>query len=295
MYGVNNVIASDLGDNHTNDINYTQLDVSNRQALHKIVKQYDITQIYHLAAVLSANGENHPIRTWDINCNTILNVLEVAKENKLNKIFFPSSIAVFGSNVLKINTPQEILLNPQTAYGISKVAGENWALYYHKKYGLDVRSLRYPGLIGYQSLPGGGTTDYAVDIYHKAVKQEVFTCYLKPDTKMPMMFIDDAVRATLELMEAPKKNITIRTSYNLQGVSFSPSQVTASIKKYYPNFQITYNPDHRQKIADSWPISLNDTQARAHWNWNPNYTLEDITIEMIHQLEKQYQSEIENI
>lgn len=295
LFGEDCVIASDLRDFNKNDLPYVQLDVSDRGALHKIVTEYEITQIYHLAAVLSANGEKQPLLTWDINCSTFLNVLEVAKENKLKKVFFPSSIAVFGTNVPKTNTPQDVVLNPHTVYGISKAAGENWSKYYFDKFGLDVRSLRYPGLIGYQSLPGGGTTDYAVDIYHKAVRQEAFTCYLGPNTRLPMMFMADAVRATLELMEAPKEKISIRTSYNLQGISFSPSEVAESIKGHYPNFQIAYVPDHRQKIADSWPSSLNDTHARNDWNWSPRYSLNYITSEMIRQIEKQNQLELKKI
>ncbi|MCG2462287.1 NAD-dependent epimerase/dehydratase family protein [Flavobacteriaceae bacterium F89] len=292
MFGMDSIIASDLRECNGSDILYVQLDVADRAALQKIVDEYAVTQIYHLAAVLSANGEKQPLRTWDVNCNTFLNVLEVAKVNKLKRVFFPSSIAVFGTNVPKMNTPQAIALNPRTVYGISKVAGENWSQYYYDKFGLDVRSIRYPGLIGHQSLPGGGTTDYAVDIYHKAVRQETFNCYLRPDTHLPMMFITDAVRATLELMEAPKDNITIRTSYNLQGVSFSPEEIAESIKVHYPNFQILYSPDHRQEIADSWPKSLNDSDARADWKWAPQYGLQDITMEMISEIEKKKQLEL---
>ena len=224
---------------------------------------------------------------------TLFNVLEVSRLHKVKKVFFPSSIAVFGDNIDRVNTPQSSNLTPSTVYGMSKVAGENWGHYYFEKYGLDVRSIRYPGVIGYQSLPGGGTTDYAVDIYHKAVKNEPFECFLSASTMLPMIYMDDAIRATIEIMEAPIENITIRTSYNIVGASFNPEQIKTSIQKIYPEFQVTYKPDFRQKIAETWPMSINDSTAKNDWNWKPQYALEDITKDMIKTLKLKYS--IENI
>lgn len=287
-FGTHSVIASDIFDKPNNHDIFEQLDVTDKAALIRIVQKYKITQIYHLAAILSAKGENNPLQTWDINLKTLHNVLEVAVQYKLNKVFFPSSIAVFGNSAPKNNTPQNTYLDPSTVYGISKAAGENWAQYYYFKYGLDVRSIRYPGVIGYQSLPGGGTTDYAVEIYHKAVKNEPFKCYLSADTSLPMIFMDDAVRATLELMEAPKEHIKTRTSYNLRGLSFSPSEVVDSIKKWYPDFKVCYEPDFRQEIAKHWPSSIDDKQAQEDWAWKPSYNLDDISAEMISQLKVKY-------
>jgi threonine 3-dehydrogenase len=287
-FGVEAVIASDLRLIENYQGIFELLDATDPQALETIVTKHKITQIYHLAAILSAKGEQNPLQTWDINLKTLFNVLEVSVKYKIDKVFFPSSIAVFGDMASKVNTAQDDFLNPSTVYGMSKAAGENWAQYYFLKYDLDVRSLRYPGVIGYQSLPGGGTTDYAVEIYHKAVKQEPFECYLKDDAKLPMIFMEDTIRATIELMDAPKEAIKIRTSYNLQGISFTPQDIVTSIKKWYPDFQITYNPDFRQKIAENWPSSINDTSARNDWGWKPKYNLDAITEEMIHQLKKKY-------
>ncbi|MEE9364616.1 MAG: NAD-dependent epimerase/dehydratase family protein [Cellulophaga sp.] len=287
-FGDDSVIATDLYAKQNPKGIFEQLDATNLEAMTNIVKKYGITQIYHLAAILSAKGEDNPLGTWEINLKTLHNVLEVAVKSKVSKVFFPSSIAVFGVSAPKENTPQDAFLDPTTVYGISKAAGENWAQYYFLKYGLDVRSLRYPGVIGHQSLPGGGTTDYAVEIYHKAINKESFECYLSENTKLPMIFMDDAVRATIELMDAPKEQIKIRTSYNLEGVSFSPKQIATSIRKSYPDFQITYAPDFRQEIANNWPSSIDDTAARKDWGWKPNYLLDDISEEMITQLKKQY-------
>ena len=292
-YGINNVIASDLRANMYFNGCFETIDATNFEALQTVVIKYNITQIYHLAAILSANGEKAPLNTWDINMKTLFNVLEVSRLNKVKKVFFPSSIAVFGDNIERINTPQSSNLTPSTVYGMSKVAGENWANYYFEKYGLDVRSIRYPGVIGYQSLPGGGTTDYAVDIYHKAVKNEKFECFLSASTMLPMIYMDDAIRATIEIMEAPIENITVRTSYNIAGSSFNPEQIVASIQKIYPEFQVTYNPDFRQNIAATWPMSINDSAANTDWNWKPKYALEDITKDMIKNLKLKYS--VENI
>lgn len=290
-WGVDNVIASDLRVNNEFKGYFETLDATDFDALKEIVLKHQITQIYHLAAILSANGEKFPLNTWDINMKTLFNVLEVSRIQNVNKIFFPSSIAVFGNNVQRVNTPQASNLTPSTVYGISKVAGENWSNYYYKKYGLDVRSIRYPGVIGYQSLPGGGTTDYAVDIFHKAINNETYECFLNASTMLPMIYMNDAIRATIELMDAPKEKITIRTSYNIAGMSFNPEELFNTIQKEYPNFQIHYNPDFRQQIANSWPMSIDDTDARNDWGWNPHFDLEKMTDEMLKNLKIKYLQE----
>ena len=284
IFGVYNVIASDLYEKTGSEENFTRLDATDFKAIEEVVVAKKVTQIYHLAAILSAKGEQNPLGTWDLNMKTFFNVLEVSRLHKVNKVFFPSSVAVFGNNVDKENTLQSSNLTPSTVYGISKAAGENWGNYYFEKYGLDVRSLRYPGVVGYQSLPGGGTTDYAVDIYHKAVNNEVFECFLKASTTLPMIYMDDAIRATIELMEADREKITVRTSYNLSGMSFNPEQMVLSIKKHYPDLKIVYTPDFRQAIADSWPKCINDTAARNDWNWKPEYDLDQMTKVMIENL-----------
>ena len=286
-WGKNTIIASDLRPQSDFNGHFLQLDATDFAALEEVIITHEIQEIYHLAAILSANGEKQPLLTWDINMKSLFNVLEVSRLHSVKKIFYPSSIAVFGESVDKINTPQSPNLTPLTVYGISKVAGENWVNYYYEKYGLDIRSLRYPGVIGYQSLPGGGTTDYAVDIYHKAVKNEPFECFLSASTMLPMIFMDDAIRATIELMDAPKENIKVRTSYNLAGMSFTPQQVYNSIKKTYPDFKINYNPDFRQEIANSWPDSIDDTSARNEWNWKPAFDLDMMSKIMIEKLKEQ--------
>ncbi|QOD62340.1 NAD-dependent epimerase/dehydratase family protein [Polaribacter haliotis] len=287
-FGEQNVIATDLFEKPNFIGHFEQLDATNYKAMEKIVTKNKITQIYHLAAILSAKGEENPLRTWDINMKSLFNVLEISRLNGVDKVFYPSSIAVFGDKIERENTPQNPNLTPTTVYGISKSSGENWGNYYFEKYGLDVRSLRYPGVIGYQSLPGGGTTDYAVDIYHKAVKKEKFSCFLEEDTILPMIFMEDAIRATLELMDAPKERISIRTSYNLAGMSFNPKEIFEAIKKIYPDFEISYKPDFRQKIASSWPQSINDTNARVDWGWKPVYNLNTMSKIMIQKLEEKY-------
>ncbi|NUQ26345.1 MAG: NAD-dependent epimerase/dehydratase family protein [Saprospiraceae bacterium] len=287
VYGENNVIASDLRPPAEDQGLFEILDVLDGARLLDIVQRYKVSQIYHLAAILSAKGEQDPKRAWEINMSSLFNVLEIAKDYKL-RVFFPSSIAVYGAHTPREHTPQFTIREPSTVYGISKVAGENWCNYYYMRYCLDVRSIRYPGIIGYQSLPGGGTTDYAVDIYHKAVLGQPFECFLSADTMLPMLYMDDAIRATLELMFTNPDKIQVRTSYNLAGMSFTPAEIAASIQKHIPDFSISYNPDFRQAIADSWPQSIDDSKAREEWGWKPNFDLEGMTEDMLMHLRAQY-------
>ena len=240
--------------------------------------------MYHLAAILSAKGEQNPKHAWDLNMNALLNVLDAAVEFKLNKVYWPSSIAVFGPTTPKENTPQQPIAEPTTVYGIRKLAGERWCAWHHAKHGVDVRSLRYPGLIGYKTKAGGGTTDYAVDIFFKAANHEPFSCFLKPGTFLPMMYMDDAVNATLQLMEAPAEKITIRSSYNISAMSFSPEDIAGEIKKILPGFSIDYKPDHRQAIAESWPHSIDDSIARRDWGWKPAFDLKRMTEHILSKL-----------
>ena len=288
MYGDNHVVASDLKPLEEQSGPTEILNALDGEALEAVVKKWRINQIYHLAAILSATGEKDPLRAWNINMNSLFNVLEIARQRSLNKVYFPSSIAVFGHEAAHQNTPQYEVLIPETVYGISKVAGENWANYYYRRYGVDVRSIRYPGIIGYQSMPGGGTTDYAVDIYHYAIQQKPFECFLRADTSLPMLYMPDAIRGTLELMEAPANRLSVRTSYNLAGMSFTPEEVAQSIRKMMPHFKITYKPDFRQAIADSWPASIDDSAARHDWNWRPEYDLDAMTKDMLHHLAMKY-------
>ncbi|WP_298238135.1 NAD-dependent epimerase/dehydratase family protein [uncultured Algibacter sp.] len=287
-YGLDNVLASDVAKKEGFNGLFEIINATDLERIREVVKKYNVTQVYHLAAILSAKGEANPLLSWDINTKTFLNVLEVSRAENVKKVFYPSSIAVFGNNAPKLKTPNNTSLNPETVYGISKVDGENWAKYYFDKYDLDVRSLRFPGVIGYQSLPGGGTTDYAVDIYHKAVLGENFDCFLNEDTILPMIFMDDAIDATLKLMEAPKKAIKTRTSYNISGVSFSPLDIELEIRKYYPEFKVNFKPDFRQKIAESWPKTIDDSEAQNDWNWKPSFNVSTITEIMIQKLKEQY-------
>jgi nucleoside-diphosphate-sugar epimerase len=287
IYGSTNVIASDIQAPRKEPLPnepFEQLDVMNAEKLAKIVDQYNITEIYMLAAILSAKGEQNPKFAWELNMQSLLNVLEVAKDKKLSKIYWPSSIAVFGPKSPVNNTPQDCIMDPNTVYGISKLAGERWCAYYHEKYGVDVRSLRYPGLIGYKSLPGGGTTDYAVDIFHKALNGEDFECYLREDSYLPMMYMPDAIKATIDLMQAPAENISIRSSYNLGALSFTPKDLYEVIKKHHPDFKISYSVDYRQKIADTWPNSIDDSHAQKDWKWQPRFTLEDMVEDILEKL-----------
>lgn len=291
LYGQDNVIASDIRKLDHQEGIFELLDVMDTNKLAEVVDKYQINQIYHLAAILSAKGETMPMVAWNFNMTSFFNVVEISKSKGIDKIFFPSSIAAFGPTTPRNNTPQETIMIPETVYGISKSCAEDWCNYFWLKNKLDIRSIRYPGIIGYQSLPGGGTTDYAVDIYHKAVKGEAFNCFLKADTRLPMIYMEDAIRATIQLMESPIEKVKVRTSYNLAAMSFTPAEITESIQKFYPSFQVSYNPDFRQGIAESWPASIDDSVARTDWDWKPKYDLESMTKDMIHNLQLIYKIE----
>jgi nucleoside-diphosphate-sugar epimerase len=287
IYGNANVVASDLREQNPlleGTGPYVSLDVMNKEMLHVQVIRQNITQIYLLAAILSATGEKNPGLAWHLNMQGLLNVLDIAREEKLQKIYWPSSIAVFGPTSPKKNCPQQTIIEPTTVYGISKYAGEFWCNYFNYRFGVDVRSLRYPGLISYKSAPGGGTTDYAIEIFHDALEEKKYDCFLNEDTYLPMMYMPDAIRATIELMEAPANKISVRTSYNLSGMSFSPKEIAAEIKKHIPQFTISYKPDYRQAIADSWPQSIDDSVARKDWGWKEEYGLTAMTKDMIENL-----------
>jgi len=287
MYGNANVVASDLREE--NDLlkgtgPYVSLDVMNKEMLHVQVIRQNITQVYLLAAILSATGEKNPHLAWSLNMQSLLNVLDIAKEENLHKVYWPSSIAVFGPTSPKKNCPQQTIIEPTTGYGISKYAGEFWCNYFYHRYKVDVRSLRYPGLISYKSEPGGGTTDYAVDIFYKAKREKKYECFLREDTYLPMMYMPDAIRATIELMEADASQISVRTSYNLSAMSFSPKEIAAEIKKHIPDFSVSYKPDYRQPIADSWPQSIDDAVARKDWGWKEEYNLQQMATDMLENL-----------
>ena len=287
MYGAAQVVAADLREQNpllAGTGPYVSLDVMNKEMLHVQIIRQNITQVYLLAAILSATGEKNPSLAWNLNMQGLLNVLDIAREEKLNKVFWPSSIAVFGPSSPRVNCPQQTIIEPTTIYGISKYAGEFWCHYYWQRYGVDVRSVRYPGLISYKSAPGGGTTDYAVEIYHEALAKRSYSCFLKQDTYLPMMYMPDAIRATTELMEAPADRISVRTSYNLSAMSFSPAEIALSIQKQIPDFSIGYQPDYRQSIADSWPQSIDDSVARRDWGWKPEYDLDAMTVDMLQNL-----------
>jgi nucleoside-diphosphate-sugar epimerase len=288
IYGNANVVASDLREQNPlleGTGPYVSMDVMNKEMLHVQVIRQNITQVYLLAAILSATGEKNPGLAWNLNMQGLLNVLDIAREEKLHKVYWPSSIAVFGPTSPKKDCPQQTIIEPITVYGISKYAGEFWCNYFFQRFGVDVRSIRYPGLISYKSAPGGGTTDYAVEIFHEALSDKSYECFLKEDTYLPMMYMPDAIRATIELMEAPASNIKIRTSYNVSGMSFSPSEIAAEIKKSIPDFSITYKPDYRQAIADSWPQSIDDSVARDDWGWKEEFGLAAMTKDMLDNLQ----------
>jgi nucleoside-diphosphate-sugar epimerase len=287
IYGVENVIASDIRKLNIDVVNSGPFEVINALDFNQIqhlVEVHQIDEVYLMAALLSATAEKNPAFAWDLNMNSLFHVLNLAKAGKIKKIFWPSSIAVFGPTTPRENTPQYTIMEPSTVYGISKQAGERWCEYYHNIYGVDVRSIRYPGLISWSSPPGGGTTDYAVDIFHKAIAKKKYDCFLSSETKMPMMYMDDAIAATIQIMQSPKEQIKIRSSYNLAAMSFTPAEIAEEIKKHIPEFTITYHPDFRQKIADSWPASIDDSAAREDWNWNHKFDISSMTKDMLDHL-----------
>lgn len=283
-FGKDAVIASDIRDEAKFDVEYIQLDVMDRDRVREVITSKGITEVYHLAALLSATAEKNPEFGWKLNMDGLFSILDLAKEGLLKKIFWPSSIAVFGPTTPRENTPQRTIIEPTTVYGISKFAGERWCEYYHNRWGVDVRSIRYPGLIGYKSLPGGGTTDYAVDIFHQALKQGSYECFLEADTALPMMYMSDAVKATIDIMQAPAEDIKIRSSYNISAMSFDPKGIAAEIQKHMPDFTISYDPDFRQQIANNWPASIDDTEAREDWGWKHEYGLSELVEDMLTQL-----------
>jgi nucleoside-diphosphate-sugar epimerase len=287
VYGGSQVIASDLREE--NELlkgtgPYVSLDVMNKEMLHVQIIRQNITQVYLLAAILSATAEKNPHLAWHLNMQSLLNVLDIAKEEKLNKVYWPSSIAVFGPTSPKVNCPQQTIIEPSTVYGISKYTGEFWCNYYFQRYGLDVRSLRYPGLVSYKSSPGGGTTDYAIEIFHAAMEKKSYSCFLKADTRLPMMYMEDAIRATIEMMESPADKIRVRTSYNIAAMSFNPAEMATEIQSHIPDFTISYAPDYRQSIAESWPQSIDDAIAQDDWGWKPAFNLANMTNDMLANL-----------
>jgi len=284
-HGADAVVTSDLvPDGRALGVRHEALDATEVGALTELVERHRITQIYLLAAALSARGEQHPKWAWDLNMKGLLNVLELARTHKLQRVFWPSSIAAFGPSTPRQNTPQRTVMDPTTVYGISKLAGEGWCAWYHRNHGVDVRSLRYPGLISWKTPPGGGTTDYAIEIFHAAIKSGRYRCFLGPDTALPMMYMPDAIRATLELMEAPAAHVRQRQSYNLAGISFTPQQIAAAVARLVPGFEIDYAPDFRQAIADSWPGSIDDSAAQSDWGWRAQYDLDRMARDMLENL-----------
>lgn len=287
VYGGSQVIASDLREE--NELlkgtgPYVSLDVMNKEMLHVQILRQNITQVYLLAAMLSATAEKNPHLAWHLNMQSLLNVLDIAKEEKLKKVYWPSSIAVFGPTSPKVNCPQQTIIEPTTIYGISKYTGEFWCNYYFQRYGVDVRSLRYPGLVSYKSSPGGGTTDYAIEIFHAAKEKKSYSCFLNTDTRLPMMYMDDAIRATIEMMESPADKIRVRTSYNIAAMSFTPAEIATEIQTHIPDFTISYAPDYRQSIAESWPQSIDDAIAQDDWGWKPAFNLASMTKDMLANL-----------
>ncbi|MGB0776989.1 MAG: NAD-dependent epimerase/dehydratase family protein [Flavobacteriaceae bacterium] len=288
-HGSQAVVACDLKEGSEELMNsgpFEQVNAMDAEAVEQIIDNYQVTQMYHLVAMLSATAEQMPLKGWDLNMQSLMIALELAKKGKLKKLFWPSSMGAFGPSSPKTMTPQHCVMEPTTVYGISKLAGEHWCQYYFDKYGVDVRSIRYPGIISWKTKPGGGTTDYAVDIYFQALEKGHYTSFLSSKTKLPMMYMDDAVKATIELMEADPERLRIRTSYNLAAMSFDPSEMEASIKKHLPDFTLDYAPDFRQEIADSWPQSIDDTYARKDWDWKPDFDLDKMTATMIKALTK---------
>ena len=291
VYGKDNVIASDIREG-TNELmesgKFEFVDATDKEAILKLVKKYKITDIYLMAAMLSAMGEKHPQKAWNLNMNSLLTILEIAKDGFIKKIFWPSSIAIFGNSTPKQNTPQTTVMEPTTVYGISKLAGENWCSYYKNKFQVDVRGVRYPGIISWKTDPGGGTTDYAVEIYHEAIKNNYYDCFIAENTRLPMMYMDDAIDATIDLMKADVPDEYL--SYNISAIDFTPAEIALSIKKHLPDFKISYSPDFRQEIAKSWPESIDDAKAKEDWNWEHSYDLERMTKEMLKNLMDNYKS-----
>ncbi len=290
IYGHDAVIASDIKDLDKEALKlaapYETLNVLNSKRIFEIVQKYEISQIYLLAALLSATAEKNPMFAWDLNMNGLFNVLDLAKEGHIKQVYWPSSIAVFGPSTPRVNTPQYTIMEPNTVYGISKQTGERWCEYYFNKYKVDVRSLRYPGLIGYKSAPGGGTTDYAVHIFHEAIKHQQYECFLSENTSLPMMYMPDAIKATIDLMHAEASKVKIRSAYNLSGMSFSPKEIAQEITHHFPNFKMSYKPDSRQQIADSWPQSIDDSHAQNNWGWKASYDLKKMSEDMFKHLIK---------
>ncbi len=291
-YGNDAVVATDIKEPALAELKngpFEILDASDAAGLRTVCEKYNVGTVYHLVAMLSATGEKFPMKAWDLNMQSLLHTLELAKEKVIDKIFWPSSIAVFGPTTPKSNTPQQTIMEPSTVYGISKLAGERWCEYYYNKYGVDVRSIRYPGLISWKSQPGGGTTDYAVEIYYKALEEGKYTSFLSEHRALPMMYMEDAIRATIELTEAPADKMKVRSSYNLAGISFDPATIGASIQKVMPEFELDFAPDFREEIAASWPESIDDSAAQADWNWTPKYDLDSMTEVMLSNLKAKLQ------
>ena len=288
LYGNDHVVVSDIKTAAEANVDgpYETIDVMDKDAIFSVIKKHKITQVYHLAALLSATAEKNPMFGWQLNMESLLHVLNIAKENHISKLYWPSSIAVFGPGTPKKDTPQDTVMDPNTVYGISKLAGERWCEYYYQKYNVDVRSIRYPGLISYKAEPGGGTTDYAIHIFYDALKKNSYECFLSEDTELPMLYMPDAIKATIALMEAPEDKVKIRSSYNLAGFSFTPAGLAKEIEKQLPGFSITYKPDFRQAIAESWPGSIDDSRARADWQWSPDYSLEEMVKDMLLNVKK---------
>lgn len=287
IYGNNNVIGSDIKEGSEEMMTsgpFEIIDATDKEAILTIVKKYKVSQVYLLAAMLSVTAEQFPKKGWDLNMNSLLGVLDLAKEKHIKQVFWPSSIAVFGPTTPKENTPQKTIMEPSTVYGISKLAGEFWCNYYHEKYGVDVRTIRYPGIISWKTKPGGGTTDYAVDIYFKALREGAYECFLSKKTRLPMMYMNDAVSATIQLMQAKPADVKLRTGYNLAAIDFTPEEMASEIKKHIPDFKISYKPDFRQEIADSWPSSIDDSDARKDWNWEHKFDLSAITKDMLENI-----------
>lgn len=298
IYGKENVIASDIRKSELLERSegpFEIVDATNKDNILAVIQKYKVSQVYLLAALLSATGEKYPEKAWNLNMSSLLAVLDLAKEKHIQRVYWPSSIAVFGPSTPKLNTPQQTVMEPTTVYGISKLSGEFWCNYYHQKYGVDVRSLRYPGIISWKTKPGGGTTDYAVDIFFKALEEGSYECFLASNTRLPMMYMDDAVNATIQIMQADQEDVKIRTAYNVAAFSFTPDEIASEIKKFIPDFSITYKPDFRQEIANSWPQTIDDSQARTDWNWTHHFDLPAMTKEIIKNLQAQKNQKLEAV